>query len=129
MGDAGPGAEEIVRQSHWSAANAKKRKAATSRRTPKKKAVNHYLADGLLPKAEGTRFELATPYGAPHFQADADCPDSRGKQQGAGVVRANAGAVELNAQNIDDDLQAVIDAWSRLPDAVRTAIRVIIQNV
>jgi hypothetical protein len=80
-------------------------------------------------KAEGTRFELATPYGAPHFQADAECAESRGKQQCACVVGANAGAVELNSQNIDDDLRAVIDAWSRLPDAVKTAIRVIIQNV
>ena len=42
---------------------------------------------------------------------------------------ANAGAVELNTQNIDDDLRAIIGAWPRLPDAVRTAIRVIIQNV
>ena len=80
-------------------------------------------------KAEGTRFELATPYGAPHFQADADCAESREKQHCEYVVRANAGAVGLNTQNIDDDLRAVIDAWQRLPDAVRTAIRVIIQNV
>jgi hypothetical protein len=87
------------------------------------------MVDGLLSKAEGTRFELATPYGAPHFQADADCAESREKHQCEYVMGANAGAVELKCEAIDQDLQAVIDAWSRLPDAVRTAIRVIIQNV
>jgi hypothetical protein len=82
-----------------------------------------------LRQAEGTGVEPATGKPAPDFESDADCVQSRGNQRDARVVGANAGAVESNAQDIDDDLQAVIEAWSRLPDAVRTAIRVIIQNV
>jgi len=60
--------------------------------------------------------------GAPHFQSDATCPDSPRKTHVSDSAGADAGAVETKTAHDDGDLQAIIDAWPTLPDAIRAGI-------
>ena len=80
------------------------------------------LRQRLPVQAEGTGVEPATPYGAVDFESDAICPETLGKLPVSGTMGANAGAVETKREHQDPDLQAIIDAWPNLPDAVKAGI-------
>ena len=67
-------------------------------------------------------------YGAPHFESDATCPDSQGNTHLSDNAGANAGAVETKTGRFDADLQALINAWPDLPEAIRAGILAMVRG-
>jgi hypothetical protein len=49
-------------------------------------------------------------------------PENTGKNGVSGELVADPVAVETKTERIEPDLQAVIDAWSDLPEALRQGI-------
>ena len=84
--------------------------------------MNKTLVSRVSFTAEGTGFEPATPCGAPHFESDATCPDSQGERHISEGTGADAGAVETKNAHDDADLQAIMDAWPDLPEAIKAGI-------
>ena len=56
------------------------------------------------------------------FQSGNKPADSLGKPDISETCGANAGAVETKTTQIPSDLQALIDAWPALPNAMRAGI-------
>ena len=68
--------------------------------------------------AEGRGLEPPTPYGAPVLQTDAERAKSREKQH----VSSSCQQIASSTEYFDPDLQAVIERWPGLPDAVKAGI-------
>ena len=86
------------------------------------------LRQRLSSKAEGKGLEPSTGYPAPDFESSGNCVD----------VEENAHSSERAAQGaalgadlllVDSDLQAIVDAWPALPEAVRAGILAMIGAV
>jgi len=71
-----------------------------------------------FPKAEGTGVEPATPYGALHLQSG----NTRQKLKGKRGSSATCQQIASSDAEIPPDLQALIDAWPSLPEAIKAGI-------
>jgi hypothetical protein len=60
--------------------------------------------------------------GAPHFECDATCPETLEKAAFPDAMGAPRSALETKSTPTEPDLQAVIDAWQDLPEAIKTGI-------
>jgi hypothetical protein len=56
------------------------------------------------------------------FSVRQQTPENTGKTQVSDAAGADAGAVETKTAQFPPDLQALIDAWPTLPDAIRAGI-------
>ena len=68
--------------------------------------------------AEGKGFEPSTPCGAPVLQTDAEAAECEQKQHASTLCQQNASSDEHS----DPDLQAIIERWPELPEALKTGI-------
>jgi hypothetical protein len=55
-------------------------------------------------------------------------PENTGKNGVSGELVADPVAVETKTERIEPDLQAVIDAWSDLPEALRQGILAMVRT-
>jgi hypothetical protein len=61
------------------------------------------------------------------LQSDSIPPETRGKRGASEGTGADAGAVETKTAHDDPDLQAIIDAWPALPEAIKAGILAMIR--
>ena len=69
------------------------------------------------------RIELAT-HG---FSVRQQTPENIGKTAISDAAGAEMGAVEMKRKQIGPDLQALIDAWPTLPEAIKAGILAIVR--
>ncbi len=63
------------------------------------------------------------------LQSDRQPPKTLGKPSGSQGVGADTGAVGTKTTHFTPDLQALIDAWGILPDALKAGILAMVRNV
>ena len=105
-------------------------RAHTPGKRPAGAELKTIVSPGKTAKTQGKtqvvrgRVELPT-HG---FSIREDTPVNPGKTPVSDSMGANAGAVETNGAHIEPDLQAVIDAWDTLPEAIRSGIAAMVRT-
>ena len=89
---------------------------------------NSTLATARSVKAEGKGLEPSTGCPAPDFESIGNCVNAE-ENAHSSESAAQGAALATDLLLVDSDLQAIVDAWPALPEAVRAGILAMIGAV